>query len=131
MNKTNVIEKKIKTRWQMTIGEFSKKTKIPCSTLRYYEEKGLITLQRDSGNRRIFEQSEIEWVKFLQRLKNTGMSLKDMKTYANLRYQGESTILARLEILKKHAIYVAEQKLLWEEYDTNLQEKIRWYEKQL
>lgn len=111
----------------MTIGEFSKKTGISCSTLRYYEEKGLIHIQRDFGNRRIYDESDIEWVKFLQRLKTTGMSLKEMKSYSELRYQGDSTISERLKILMNHAIYVNEQKTLWEEYDKNLHNKIDWY----
>lgn len=38
----------------MTIGEFSELTGISCSALRYYEEKGLIHVERDFGNRRIY-----------------------------------------------------------------------------
>lgn len=115
----------------MTIGEFSDLTGISCSALRYYEEKGLIHVERDFGNRRIYSDKDIEWVKFLQRLKNTGMSLKEMKRYSDLRYEGDSTISERLEILQKHQIYVAEQRRLWEEYYENLNDKIQWYEKQL
>ncbi len=115
----------------MTIGEFSELTSISCSALRYYEEKGLIHVERDFGNRRIYSNKDIEWVKFLQRLKNTGMSLNEMKRYSDLRYEGDSTILERLEILQNHEIYVAEQRRLWKEYSENLNAKIEWYKKQL
>ena len=115
----------------MTIGEFSELTGISCSALRYYEEKGLIHVERDFGNRRIYSDKDIEWVKFLQRLKNTGMSLKEMKRYSDLRYEGDSTISERLEILQIHEIHVAEQRRLWEEYSENLNAKIEWYKKQL
>lgn len=115
----------------MTIGEFSKLTGINCSALRYYEEKGLIKVQRDFGNRRIYSDKDIEWVKFLQRLKNTGMTLKEMKHYSDLRYEGESTISERLEILQNHQVYVMKQRKLWEEYSENLNSKIEWYKKQL
>lgn len=115
----------------MTIGEFSELTGISCSALRYYEEKGLMHVERDFGNRRSYSDKDIEWVKFLQRLKNTGMSLKEMKRYSDLRYEGDSTISERLEILKNHEIYVAEQRRLWEEYSENLNTKIEWYKKQL
>lgn len=115
----------------MTIGEFSERTGISSSALRYYEEKGLIHVERDFGNRRIYNDKDIEWVKFLQRLKNTGMSLKDMKHYSDLRYKGDNTIEERLEILQKHEIYVQEQKKLWEEYEKNLSDKIEWYKKQI
>lgn len=115
----------------MTIGEFSEVTGISCSALRYYEEKGLIQLKRDFGNRRIFDDKDIEWVKFLQRLKNTGMSLKEMKRYSDLRSEGDATIPKRLKILQKHEVYVEEQRRQWEEYAENLKAKIAWYEKQL
>lgn len=51
---------------------------------------------------------KLYWVKFLQRLKNTGMSLKEMRRYADLRYEGDSTIPERLAILQNHEIYVAD-----------------------
>lgn len=91
----------------------------------------LIHIQRDFGNRRIYDDADIEWVKFLQRLKTTGMSLKEMKNYLELRYQGDSTVSARLKILMKHAIYVNEQKKLREEYEKNLHDKIDWYREKL
>lgn len=115
----------------MIIGEFSQLTGISCSNLRYYEEKGLIHVERDFGNRRIYSEKDIEWVKFLQRLKATGMSLKEMKRYSDLRYEGDSTISERLKILQKHELYVAEQRRLWEEYSENLKAKIEWYKKKL
>ena len=54
------------------------------------------------ANRRIYSEDEIEWVKFLQRLKNTGMSLKEIKRYSDLRYLGDSTFQERLELLMNH-----------------------------
>lgn len=115
----------------MTIGGFSEKTGVSASALRYYEEKGLIRVKRDSGNRRIYASEDIEWVKFLQRLKNTGMTLKNMKIYSDLRYEGDSTIAKRLELLEEHQKYVDAQQALWREYADNLQKKIEWYRNQL
>lgn len=115
----------------MTIGEFSKLTGISCSALRYYEEKGLIRVSRDGGNRRDYSEADTEWVKFLQRLKNTGMSLKDMKRYSDLRYKGDTTIAERLELLEKHRLYVDAQLKRWLEYSENLNGKINFYRKKL
>ncbi|WP_243277837.1 MerR family transcriptional regulator [Clostridium yunnanense] len=121
----------IQARCEMTIGEFSDLTGISCSALRYYEDKGLLQVERDFGNRRIYSDKDIEWVKFLQRLKDTGMSLKDIKRYSDLRYEGDSTISERLEILQNHEIYVEKQRRLWEEYSENLKSKIQWYKNKL
>lgn len=115
----------------MTIGKFSKITGIPCSALRYYEEKGLILVKRDAAGRRDYSESDTEWVRFLQRLKNTGMSLKDMKHYSDLRYEGNSTIAERLDLLRKHRLYVNEQIEKWLEYSKNLDDKIEWYKNNL
>lgn len=68
----------------MTIGEISEKTNLPESTLRYYEKKGLIRVSRDKNGRRNYEESDIEWIKFIRRLKETGMLLKDIQLYLSL-----------------------------------------------
>lgn len=115
----------------MTIGEFSRLTGINCSALRYYEEKGLIRVSRDGGNRRDYSEADTEWVKFLQKLKNTGMSLKDMKKYSDLRYKGDTTIAERLELLEKHRLYVDAQLERWREYSENLNGKIKLYREKL
>ena len=115
----------------MTIGKFSEITGVPCSSLRYYEDKGLIRVKRDAANRRDYSESDTEWIKFLQKLKNTGMNLKDMKRYSNLRYEGDSTIAERLDLLQKHKIYVNEQLEKWLEYSKNLDNKIEWYKNNL
>lgn len=113
----------------MTIGEIAKKTDLPESTLRYYEKKGLIKVARDSGGRRDYEESDIEWIKFIRRLKETGMLLKDIKLYAELRYCGKSTMPKRMEMLKVHREYVLEQQKKWESYLQNLNDKIDFYKK--
>ena len=95
----------------MTIGEISKATNISEYTLRYYEKKGLIRVKRDSVGRRIYEESDIEWVKFIQRL-----------------YGGDVTMPERLSMLKKHRKYVLEQQTKWKEYLDNLDNKIMFYE---
>ncbi len=115
----------------MTIGKFSQITGVSCSALRYYENKGLIRVNRDAANRRDYSENDVEWIKFLQKLKNTGMSLRDMKHYSDLRYEGNSTIAERLDLLEKHKLYVSEQLEKWLEYSQNLDDKIEWYRSHL
>lgn len=113
----------------MIISEFSKRTGVSPSTLRYYEDKGLIRVRRDAGGRRDYSEQDAEWVKFIKRLKDTGMGLNEIKHYSDLRYQGESTMGERLSILYRHRRCVAEQQARWVEYAKNLDDKIIWYEK--
>ena len=87
----------------MRIGEMAKAADISEYTLRYYERKGLIRVNRDDVGRRCYEESDIEWIKFIKRLKDTGMLLKDIREY------------------------VLEQQKKWADYLDNLDAKIVFY----
>lgn len=111
----------------MIIGEIAKKTGVNESTLRYYEKKELIRVPRDKNGRRDFAESDIEWIKFIKRLKDTGMLLKDIKRYSQLRYEGDGTMAERLSILETHRLFVLREIKKWDEYLKNLDEKITFY----
>lgn len=115
----------------MTIGKFSAITGISAYTLRYYEKKGLLRVSRDSGGRRDYSTDDIEWVKFIHRLKDTGMLLRDIKYYSDLRYQGENTMEERMELLIQHRKSVVEEQRKWNGYLRNLDEKIGIYRERI
>ena len=81
------------------IGKFSKMVSLSIDTLRYYEKERLIIPARDQNNRRTYSEADQRWIAFITRLKATGMPIKEIKTYARLRYQGNSTIDERLQLL--------------------------------
>lgn len=115
----------------MKIGEIANKTNLPVSTLRYYEKKGLLKVDRDKNGRRYYKESDIEWIKFIRRLKETGMLIKDIQHYSELRYVGSITMPERLQILQLHRNYVLEQQLKWTEYLQNLDDKIEFYQQSI
>ncbi|CUS26401.1 hypothetical protein FC70_GL001487 [Paucilactobacillus oligofermentans DSM 15707 = LMG 22743] len=84
---------------QYSIGEFSKICGLTIDTLRFYEKNELVFSNRDANNRRFYTEQDVIWIEFIIRLKKTGMSIKKMKSYAKLRYEGDSTIPKRLKIL--------------------------------
>lgn len=59
------------------------------------------------------------------------MLIKEIRDYAVLRYQGDSTMPQRLAILEKHRIAVMEEKLKWENNLLNLDNKITFYKNQI
>jgi DNA-binding transcriptional MerR regulator len=72
-------------------------------TLRYYERIGLVDPPaRDSGGRRTYSDADLEWLVFLTRLRTTGMPIKLMREYAQLRHLGTVTRRARQQILLDH-----------------------------
>ena len=71
-------------------------------TVRYYDDKGLIPgTKRNAANQRLFDDMEIEWLFVSLTLKNTGLSLKEVKHYIELYGQGDSTLPERYEIMRK------------------------------
>ena len=115
----------------MRIGEFSKVTGISAYTLRYYEKKGLIRVNRDQAGRRDYSENDIEWVRFIKRLKDTGMLLRDIRHYSELRYEGDATMEERMELLSRHRRAVVEECNRWQGYLRNLDEKIEVYREKI
>lgn len=92
-----------------SISEFAKITGISQHTLRYYEKEGLIEPQRDEHNYRLFNAEDLDWAIFINKLKKTGISLKEIKRYTELRKIGDATITERKELLLKHRIKILKE----------------------
>lgn len=94
----------------MNIKQFSYLTNISAHTLRYYEKIGLLKqIDRNSSGHRNFTQKDVIWVAFIKRLKETGMPLKHIIEYADLRNIGISTSKSRMQILERHAVLLEER----------------------
>lgn len=113
------------------IGEFSKITGLGIHTLRYYEHENLISPQRNSSNRRRYSDKDIAWIDFIKRLKDTGMPIKEIKRYAELRAIGEPTLNERLEMLIQHRQALNNQIMQLQEHQSKLDEKIEYYQKEI
>jgi len=116
----------------MNIKQFSQLSGISSHTIRYYEKLGLLrSIRRNSSGYRDFSHDDLVWVEFIKRLKDTAMPLKDIQTYARLRFEGDATLTQRMDLLKQHAEQL-EQKINNER--DNLQKlklKIAHYKKRL
>ncbi|MBS8260479.1 MerR family transcriptional regulator [Roseibium polysiphoniae] len=87
----------------MLIGDLAQKCGLSVDTLRYYEKIGLIPKPlRDGGGRRVYDQTILRWVDFLDRLKATGMGIKDRLRYADLRTRGAASLTERRQMLEEH-----------------------------
>jgi DNA-binding transcriptional MerR regulator len=73
-------------------------------TLRYYERAGLLpAVAREPGSRhRSFTERDLAWLSFLERLRATGMSIRQMRRFAALRQDGEATVAERRAMLEEH-----------------------------
>ncbi|MCE1237854.1 MAG: MerR family transcriptional regulator [Hyphomicrobiales bacterium] len=87
----------------MFIGELAERTGVSIDTLRWYEKTGLIPPPlRDQGRRRVYSVETVDWVGFLLRLKATGMTLAELRAYADLRRAGATTSAERRARLEEH-----------------------------
>lgn len=112
----------------MNISAFSKRVGVSAYTLRYYEKEGLLrAIQRNTSGHRVFVERDIEWVNFITRLKETGMPLEQIKHYADLRAQGESTSAARQTLLEQHHRQLKRAIETQLEHLTALENKISFY----
>ncbi len=62
----------------MDIGDVAKRSNLPASTLRYYEEKGLITSSGRRGLRRVFSGNILERLAFISLGRAAGLSLDEI-----------------------------------------------------
>ena len=56
----------------------------------------------DSAGRRRYTRGDIDWLVLLTRLRRTGMPVRDMRRYAELARQGDSTLGARRALFERH-----------------------------
>ena len=112
------------------ISEVSKLVNLNQHTLRYYEKIGLIkTLKKDDSGNRIYTTADITWIKFLIKLKHTGMKLSEMQKYSELRYAGDSTVRERRELLEKQQKELEMEIMELQATHKYVEEKIEYYKK--
>lgn len=64
---------------------------------------------RGIGNQRRYDEGDLSWLAFLQRLRATGMPIRSMQRFAELRRGGESTLSDRRALLEEHRDEVLER----------------------
>lgn len=107
-------------------------TGVTAHTLRYYERAELVRpVARSSGNQRRYSVADVEWVKFLLRLRETGMPIAQMREYSVLREQGPSTTESRLQLLEMHQAVLHQQVERLRAHEKVLASKIATYRKNL
>ncbi|MEQ5869901.1 MerR family transcriptional regulator [Sagittula sp. NFXS13] len=87
----------------MKISDLARRSGFSTDTLRYYEKIGLVPrAARDAGGWRVYDASTLTWLAFLDRLRATGMPMRDRLTYARLRAEGDHTGPERRQLLEAH-----------------------------
>jgi DNA-binding transcriptional MerR regulator len=78
-------------------------------TLRYYEKEKIIFPNRNENGERVYDETHLLWMKFVMKLKQTQMPIAQIREYAELVRQGETTTKARLKLLEEHRSSIQNQ----------------------
>lgn len=93
-----------------TIGEMAKRLNVAASTLRYYNKEGLLPfVERSDSGIRMFKDEDMEWLTIIECLKQTGMPIRDIKTFIDWCMAGDATIGQRFELIDRQQKAVEQQ----------------------
>ncbi len=88
----------------LTIAQAAERLGLTPDTLRYYEKDGLLLRpvgRATSGHRR-YDATDLRWIELVTRLRSTGMTIRDVRRYADLVRAGDGNEAERLALLHEH-----------------------------
>jgi DNA-binding transcriptional MerR regulator len=113
----------------MTIAEAAAATGLTVHTLRYYEQIGLIDPVPRRSGQRMYGEHELALLGFVIHMRATGMSMRTLQEYSELRRQGETpeSIRLRGDLLARHAAFLRGELVTLTETIARLDKKIAMY----
>ena len=76
---------------QYTVGQMAKRLGVAPSTLRYYDKEGLLPfVERTDGGIRLFKESDYEWLSIIECLKQSGLSIKEIRQYTEYAFVSDN-----------------------------------------
>lgn len=94
---------------EYTIGETSKMTGLPASTLRFYDKEGLLPHLGRKGGKRVFGDSDLQTLHVIECLKRSGLEIRDIRAFIDLTTEGSATYAARKELMEAQREKIVEQ----------------------
>lgn len=116
------------TNTQLTPADMAQRSGVSIDTLRYYEKEGLLrnVARAESGHRR-YSEGDLLWVEVLRCLRDTGMSIEQLRRYCDLGAQGNHTAPERERILLDHRAVVVERIAQWRRSLDLIDHKLSFY----
>ncbi len=111
-----------------SIKQIAELTNLTPYTLRYYDKEGLLPSigRTDTGMRR-FSDSDLEWLGMICCLKNTGMSIREIRRFVELSREGDETLKTRFDMLVEHKKTVETEIARMEKHLEKVTRKIALY----
>lgn len=93
-----------------SIKDVSRVCGLSAYTIRFYDKEGLLPfVSRNGTGNRQFSESDLDMIRLICCLKNTGMHLKEIKRYIDLFMEGDHTIPCRKQMMVSHRASILQQ----------------------
>ena len=100
------------------IGDVAKMFSMTSYAIRYYDKIGLLSgVQRLEGGKRSFSQEDIDCLSVIRCLKDTGMSMNDIKAF--------------MEVYSLEGNHIPQKRAMIEKQKSDLEEKVKILQKQI
>lgn len=94
-----------------TIGQLARAAALPISTVRYYEQQGLLSpARRAENNYRVYRDTTLQRLRFIRAAQATGLTLADVRTLLALR-DGNRTLCHEVQPLLAKRLEEVTQRL--------------------
>lgn len=115
-----------------TIGQVAEKLGISTYALRYYEKEGLLPdVKRNPNGIRIFEESDLHFLYVVFCLKNTGMSIEEIRTFIQWAKEGDASLEKRYQLFVERRDAVDRQMEQLKAYRQCIEDKCQYYKEAL
>lgn len=112
-----------------TVGEMARFLNVSASTLRYYDKEGLLPfVERSNSGIRMFSDKDYEWLKIIECLKKSGLSIKEIRSYIDMTKRGDDSLEERLQLFEERKKDVERQMKELQETLDLLKYKCWYYE---
>ena len=94
----------------ITIGHVSQQSGVKVPTIRYYEQIGLLPAPpRTEGNRRLYEQSDLERLTFIRHSRELGFEIDEIRTLLSLQDRPDQSCEDADAIASRHLMDVKQK----------------------
>ena len=98
----------------LTIGQLAKRTNLRTSTLRYYEDEGLlIPTKRSESGYRLYDETAEQTLQFILRAQRLGFSLADIRQLLAQLNTGEPETDGLVQLAEKRYLAIEKQMTQW------------------
>jgi DNA-binding transcriptional MerR regulator len=94
---------------QLSVRAAADQTGVSVYTLHYYEREGLLQTARTNSGHRRYDEGDLEWIRILTCLRETGMPIRGLRAFAELVRQDRANIPERIRMLERHRLEVLER----------------------